>query len=138
MSFSSRREFLKNSAKGVATTGLVTFGASIGNDMPAKNIFVHHVYFWLKNPENREDKSKLLKGLKILSKVKTIKMFHIGIPADTNRDVIDTSYSLSWLLVFNNKQDQERYQTDPIHLNFVETCKDLWKKVVVYDSVDAN
>jgi hypothetical protein len=34
-------------------------------------------------------------------------------------------------------QDQESYQSDPIHLKFVEECASLWKKVVVYDSVDA-
>lgn len=72
-----------------------------------------------------------------MSKVKTIKMFHIGKPAGTNRDVIDTSYSVSWLLFFDNRADQDNYQTDPIHLRFIDECKDLWKKVVVYDSIDA-
>jgi hypothetical protein len=105
--------------------------------MTAKNMFIHHVYFWLKNANSDEDRRKLIGGLEKLTKVKTIKMFHIGKPADTNRDVIDTSYSISWMLVFENKEDQESYQVDPIHLKFVEECKDLWQKVVVYDSVDA-
>jgi hypothetical protein len=33
--------------------------------------------------------------------------------------------------------NRDSYQTDPIHLKFVEECSMLWKKVVVYDSVDA-
>ena len=100
-------------------------------------MFVHHVYFWLKRPGNREDLAKLQEGLQKLSKVKTIKMFHIGQPADTNRDVIDRSYSLSWLLIFDSPEDQEQYQQDPIHLAFVADYASLWSKVIVYDSVDA-
>jgi Stress responsive A/B Barrel Domain len=101
-----------------------------------KNLFVHHVYFWLKNANSKEDLDKLVTGLKKLSVAKTIKQFHIGKPADTKRDVIETSYAVSWLLFFDNKADQDSYQTDPIHLKFVEECSSLWQKVVVYDSVD--
>ncbi|MCW3116963.1 MAG: Dabb family protein [Chitinophagaceae bacterium] len=99
------------------------------------NVFVHHVYFWLNNPESKEEKKALLAGLKKLSAVKTIQFFHIGEPATTSRDVIDVSYSLSWLLFFENKAAQDSYQVDPDHLKFVEEGKHLWKKVVVYDSV---
>jgi hypothetical protein len=100
-------------------------------------MFIHHVYFWLKNADSEEDKVKLVEGLKKLSSASTIKQFYIGVPAATNRDVIDTTYSVSWLLFFDNAADQDSYQTDPIHLKFVEACSMLWKKVVVYDSVDA-
>lgn len=99
-------------------------------------MFVHHVYFWLKSPGNAGDTAKLIEGLRKLSKVATIKMFHIGTPAATNRDVIDRSYAASWLAVFDNAADQESYQSDPIHLKFVEECSALWTKVIVYDSVD--
>ena len=102
------------------------------------NVFVHHVYFWLSNPESNEDKKALLAGLQKLSAVKTIQFFHIGEPATTNREVIDVSYSLSWLLFFENKADQDSYQVDPDHLKFVEECKHLWKKVLVYDSVSVS
>jgi Stress responsive A/B Barrel Domain len=105
--------------------------------MSFQNIFIHHVYFWLNNPESEEDLTKLATGLKKLSSVKTIKQFHIGEPAKTHRNVIDRSYSLSWLLIFENADDQEEYQVDPIHLNFVKECSHLWSRVVVYDSVDA-
>jgi hypothetical protein len=101
-----------------------------------KNVFVHHVYFWLKNSGNTDDLDKLVAGLKKLSAVKTIQQFHIGMPADTDREVIDRSYSASWLVLFDNKADQDSYQTDPIHLKFVEECSSLWQKVVVYDSIN--
>ena len=99
-------------------------------------MFIHHVYFWLNNPGNEEDKLKLIAGLQKLSKAQTIRQFYVGKPASTNRDVIDTTYDISWLLFFDNAEDQDSYQTDPIHLKFVEECSMLWKRVVVYDSVD--
>lgn len=117
-----------------ATTPSTMPGSTI--EAPEKNIFVHHVYFWLKKPESKEDKNKLIEGLKKLTAVKTIKSFHIGQPAGTNRDVIERSYSISWLVIFNNAADQDSYQSDPIHLKFVEECAHLWSKVTVYDSVD--
>lgn len=102
-----------------------------------ENKFIHHVYFWLKNADSKEDRVKLIEGLHKLSTVKTIKTFHIGQPADTNRDVIDHSYALSWFVLFDNGADQASYQVDPIHLKFVEDCSHLWSKVIVYDTEDA-
>ncbi|MEO6315959.1 MAG: Dabb family protein [Chitinophagaceae bacterium] len=126
----SRRQF-------IATTGkMAAAGAFISIPAADKKIFIHHVYFWLKNHDSIPDKEKLIDGLKKLSAVKTIQRFHIGQPAATHRDVIDSSYNISWCLFFNNKADQESYQTDPIHLNFVKECADLWTKVIVYDAED--
>lgn len=108
--------------------------------MLTQDLFVHHVYFWLENPNSAEDHAALFAGLKRLSAVPSIQQFHIGIPAPTERtdiDVIETSYSFSWLAIFANKNDQDAYQIDPIHLHFVETCKQLWKKVTVFDSIEA-
>jgi Stress responsive A/B Barrel Domain len=132
----SRRRFLKAGIAATAAINFSTFSMATEKKNMKKNMFIHHVYFWLKNPENKEDFQKLVKGLESLAKVSTIKMFHIGKPADTNRDVIDRSYAVSWMLVFDNAADQASYQTDPVHLKFIADCSMLWSKVVVYDSVD--
>ncbi len=105
--------------------------------MLSQHQFVHHVYFWLQNPSSREDAAKLLQGLQSLTAVDSIESFHIGVPADTSREVIETTYQFSWLAIFESKELQEQYQVDPIHLKFVEDCSHLWQKVVVYDSVNA-
>lgn len=99
-------------------------------------MFIHHVYFWLKNAGSVEDRDALIAGLRKLSKVTTIREFHIGLPAGTSRDVIETSYSVSWMLKFDTPEEQDSYQVDPIHLQFVKECSPLWSKVVVYDSID--
>jgi hypothetical protein len=105
--------------------------------MQLKNVFIHHVYFFLKETGNAEHKAQLIEGLTKLSAVKTIQQFHIGLPADTNRDVIERGYSVSWFVLFANGDDQASYQVDPIHLKFVEECSHLWSRVIVYDTVDA-
>jgi hypothetical protein len=133
---STRREFIANTGKAMVAGGLVTL-AENGDPVMVENKFIHHVYFWLKNSGSKEDRAKLIEGLQKLSKVKTIKTFHIGQPADTNRDVIERSYAISWFTMFDNATDQQSYQVDPIHLKFVEDYSHLWSKVIVYDSVDA-
>lgn len=136
MKITSRRNFITNTAMTTIAGSTAFLSNTSARQQTEKNMFVHHVYFWLNDPSSKEDLSALVKGLESLSKIPYIKLFHIGKPADTNREVIDSSYNVSWLLVFNNKEEEERYQKDPVHLKFVEDCKRLWKKVVVYDSVD--
>ena len=100
-----------------------------------KTGFVHTVFFWLKNPDSAADKAQLQAGLHTLSKIDEIKTAYIGQPASTNRGVIDTTYNLSLTFIFDNKADQDIYQTHPTHLAFVATCEHLWERVVVYDAV---
>jgi hypothetical protein len=99
-------------------------------------MFIHHVYFWLNNPESAADLEQLKKGLQTLTVIETIGMYQIGVPASTNRDVIDRSYSVSWMLMFDNLEDEEVYQHHLLHKKFVADCSHLWSKVIVYDSVD--
>ena len=98
--------------------------------------FIHHVFFWLKE-NNSANCEQLIDGLKKLSSVQTIKQFHIGVPANTNREVIENTYNVSWMILFESAADQEHYQVDPIHLDFVKECSHLWKKVTVFDTIDA-
>jgi hypothetical protein len=134
MKYPSRRTFLGGLALTLPFASLLK-----SNTIFAQNndMFIHHVYFWLKNSGNKDDKAKLIEGLKKLSRVKTIKNYYIGQPAATRREVIDSSYDVSWLLFFETAADQDSYQTDPVHLKFIEECSSLWTKVVVYDTIDA-
>ncbi len=97
---------------------------------------VHHVFFWLKNPENTADRDQLITGVKTLSKIETVGELRVGITADTAlRDVIDNSWSVSELIFFRDLAGQEVYQSHPIHLQFIENYSHLWSKVLVYDVV---
>jgi hypothetical protein len=129
----TRRDFI---AKGLAIGASIPVLNACGSATPdLSGMFVHHVYFWMKNPENKDEFEQLKKGLEKLVTIETIKFKHIGIPAETRREVIDSSYQFSLLTLFESKEGQDIYQDHPVHLQFVDECKHLWDKVVVYDSV---
>jgi hypothetical protein len=103
--------------------------------MLLENTFVHHVHLWLKD---KADQPKLIEGLKLLEPISYIKSIHIGVAADTHRDVIERSYDASLLILFADQAAHDAYQVDPTHLVFVENyAKPLCSKVVVYDNVNA-
>jgi hypothetical protein len=100
-------------------------------------MLVHHVFFWLKNPDSVEDQKKLIEGVKTLSKIETIRSLKVGVPAATEeRDVVDSSYAVSELIFFDDLAGQAIYQAHPIHQKFIAEYSHLWNKVVVYDSMD--
>lgn len=128
-----RRKFIKETSTAALAGGLPIAGSAAS---ATDKIFIHHVYFWLADPESKEDKEQLIAALKKLAKVSVIKEYHIGIPASTSRDVIDGSYQVSWCLFFKSAEEEKTYQSHPLHLQFIEENKHLWSKVVVYDSID--
>ena len=96
-------------------------------------MFVHNVFFWLKEKDNEEAQKALLAGIKTLEGIESIESVYIGTPAATRRPVIDSSYSFAEILVFADEAAHDVYQVDPLHLKFVEDCAHLWEKVVIYD-----
>lgn len=97
-------------------------------------MFVHHVFFWLKEGLSEEDIQKFEEGVSSLLKIEHVKTGDVGKPASTDRPVIERSYSYSLLLIFEDKAAHESYQPHPAHKTFVEGCSHLWDKVLIYDS----
>lgn len=98
---------------------------------------LHHVFFWLKNPDSAADREKLIAGVKSLAAIETVRSIHVGVPASTEkREVIDNSYHVSELLGFDDVAGQDAYQVHPLHKKFVEEHQHLWNKVVVYDALE--
>jgi len=121
-------------AAGVATTGPRAAASKPASKASFPPV-VHHVFFWLKNPDSKEDLAKLLAGLRTLAGIDTVRGIHIGVPADTEqRGVVDGSYSASEILFFDDVAGQNAYQVHPIHKQFVADCEHLWRRVVVYDA----
>jgi len=100
----------------------------------SSNKIVHHVFFWLERPGSADDRDALIAGLRTLAGIDVIRSLEIGVPASTEqRDVVDSSFDVSELMLFDSVADQKTYQDHPIHKEFVATCGHLWRKVVVYD-----
>ena len=133
----SRRKFIATAAVMTATAITSSALPTINMETKEKKQLTHHVFFWLKNRDSKEDLNKLIEGLKTLKKIETIKKLHIGVPASTEkRDVVDNSYQVSELMFFDDVEGQNVYQVHPIHKKFVDECSHLWEKVIVYDSID--
>jgi hypothetical protein len=97
----------------------------------------HQVFFWLCEPSSAADRNRLIAGLQSLRAIEGILELHIGVPADTEaRDVVDSSFAVSELMLFRDRDAQLAYQLHPLHTAFVAECGHLWSRVVVYDSID--
>jgi hypothetical protein len=130
----TRRNFLATT--GILGTGLAASASPFRKKQNKKQL-VHHVFFWLKNRDSKEDLAKLLAGLQTLKKIETVRAIHIGVTAKTEeRSVVDATFSASELLFFDDLAGQKTYQDHPVHLEFIKNCSALWDKVIVYDSVD--
>lgn len=131
MKSTNRRKFI--------TTTAVMAAATAASAMPAvapaeEYPIVHHVFFWLKNPDSKEDLEKLIAGVKTLAKIEHVHQLRVGVEAATEkRDVTDKSWQVSELIFFKSLADQAAYQNHPVHLEFVKNCSMLWEKVTVFD-----
>ena len=132
----TRRTFLATAA----TLGAAAVASAAPAMKPASTPapLVHHVFFWLKNPDSKADLAQLIAGIRSLAAIETVRGIHVGVPASTEkRDVVDNSYSASEILFFDDAPGQKVYQDHPLHQKFVKECSHLWSKVIVYDAVPA-
>lgn len=132
----------KQNRRTFVATAAALGASTVASAMPSvpmqnKKQLAHHVFFWLKNPNSKEDLNKLIEGLRTLEKIESVRKIHIGLPASTEkREVVDNSYSASELIFFDDVAGQDAYQVHPIHKKFVDNYSHLWAKVIVYDSID--
>jgi hypothetical protein len=98
-------------------------------------MLVHSVFFWLKPELTDAQRAEFLRGLESLKGIAAIRQIYIGQPAATQkRPVIDDSYSYALTTIFDDLAGQDAYQVDPLHLAFVQNCKQFWTRVQIYDA----
>lgn len=97
-------------------------------------MIAHHVLFWLKADTTEEQKQAFLKGLQSLENIEVVKTFHVGTPAPIERAVVDTSYTFSLILFFENLEAHDVYQVHPIHKAFLDEFRVFFEKVIIYDA----
>lgn len=100
-----------------------------------KKKFVHSVYFWLKQDLTEEHLADFHQKLLALTKIDTVRESYVGIPAPTDRPIIDRSYSVALILAFDDKEKHDIYQDHPVHDDFRDSCGEYWEKVLIYDAV---
>ena len=96
-------------------------------------MFVHTVYFWLREGLSEEDLGQFCQGLETLRGVECVQNLHVGTPADTHRPVIDRSYSVGLAVVLPDKAAHDVYQEHNLHKTFLDNFQSFWDRVVIYD-----
>jgi hypothetical protein len=100
-------------------------------------MFVHAVYFWLREDLSADERARFAAGLEALRGIDGVRHGYIGVPAPTDRPVIERSYSRALVLVFADQAAHDAYQADPAHDRFRAECGGLWTTVRIFDSVSA-
>ncbi|QJB34362.1 Dabb family protein [Chitinophaga oryzae] len=96
---------------------------------------VHVVNFYLKPGLSEDDRRRFEAGVSSLHTIDDIAIFNVGKPAPVvDSPTIDKDYDYCMLCVFENLEAHDRYQAHPVHINFIEQCKQYWSRVVVFDS----
>ncbi len=95
-------------------------------------MFIHSVYFWLKPDITPSEKALFVERAQALTRISTVKQGWLGKPADTDRPIIDRTYSYGLVLIFDDLPGHDFYQVDPIHDAFRE-LHSLWTAVKIYD-----
>ena len=109
----------------------------VSQDKTADSTFVHVVLFWLKNPNNQEERSQFEASIgKFIKNSSYVKSMHLGSPASTSRPVIDSSYTYCLIVSFPTKDEHDKYQAEEKHKVFIKESENLWEKVLIYDSVN--
>lgn len=101
---------------------------------PVEGKFLHHVYFWLADPDSPVARKEFLAELNKMRVIPGIRYSFVGTPAADARDVVDNSFTFYWLVTFDDKKAWKVYDTHPIHDAFRKKLA-LWKKVQVYDTL---
>ena len=97
---------------------------------------IHNVYFWLKDGLDQEQIASFEKGLMSLCYESNVDTGHYGPPAETDRSVVDNSFSFGIMLIFPDTAAHDRYQHQShSHDKFIEEHGSKWERVVVYDMI---
>lgn len=98
-------------------------------------MFVHAVYFWLRSDLTTSEVQQMDAGLRSLRAIDGVRAGYIGVPASTDRPVIERGYGRALVLVFADEAAHDAYQVHPVHDRFRAECGQLCTTVRIFDSV---
>lgn len=96
--------------------------------------FMHMVFFWFKDTSNKQVDAFKNRTISFLDKVDSIDTYHVGIPASTDRPIIERSYTVSLVVTFQDKKAHDIYQEHEAHKRFINDCQHLWDSVKIFDT----
>jgi hypothetical protein len=100
--------------------------------------YVHVVILWLKNPGNADDRQKLIDtSQEFVGKIPGLVSVSAGNVLPSTRPVVDSTYDVGLVMVFDSEKSLREYPSYPIHQR---AMKDVLGPLVdhyrVYDFVE--
>lgn len=100
-------------------------------------MFIHTVYFWLKDGTSDAARQQLVEDCRgLLGKIPTVRHLWTGAPAMTPREVVDNSYGVGLTVVLDDAAGHDVYQEHTLHKEFIARNKAHWARVRVYDFIE--
>jgi hypothetical protein len=98
-------------------------------------MLVHNVFFTLRKGLDGIELTEFRIGLESLKFIKHAEAVYIGGPAPVaERPVLIKNYDFCLTVLLKNVAAHDAYQQDPLHRAFLQTHKDKWKRVRVFDA----
>lgn len=106
-----------------------------GHHTTAAGKVEHIVLVWLKKPGNSADRATVIAATKqFQAGIRQIQHISVGQVVPSDRDIVDDSFDVGFVMRFANKEDMTAYEQHPVHVNTVkEKLLPLAKKILVYD-----
>ena len=131
-----RRVFALGTATAAVVGALLATGYAADRPPAAPpEMFAHAVFFTLEEPSAANRDALVAACRTYLTGHDGTVFFAAGPRAEeARRDVNDTDFDVSLLIVFESDAAHEKYQTAPRHLQFIAEQKAAWKTVRVFDA----
>jgi hypothetical protein len=92
------------------------------------------VFFTLRDRSHEAAKDLVSACQRYLSDHPGTVYFSVGRLSDASRPVNDRNFDVALHLVFDSRQAHDAYQVSQRHVEFVESQRDKWSQVRVFDS----
>jgi Stress responsive A/B Barrel Domain len=98
-------------------------------------MFIHSVYFKLRDDLTSIERRRFDEGIRSLAAIESVERGYIGVPAGTDRPIIDRDYTHALILAFADQRAHDDYQVHPVHDRFREQCAGYWSGIRIFDTI---
>jgi hypothetical protein len=95
----------------------------------------HVVVCWLKEPGNAEQRETLIRTSQQFVQIPGVVDVIAGVPIPSDRSVVDSSYDVAIVMIFESQQALSEYAIHPLHQQAVkEQLMPMVEKLLIYDA----
>ena len=112
-----------------------TLTKGIAGSKPESRFGVTHVVLcWLKKPGDADQRRQLIETAHGFAAIPGVSLIAAGTALPSTRPVVDSSFDVAFVMMFENETALHAYDEHPIHRQAVETLlRPLTQKILVYD-----